>query len=113
MGEHALKNYRKRLDWLQNGSRELFGTIIEDKVCILIDTSSSMGSRLHIVREKLFQEQLINKEEFNLIHFGSKVDAWKNSLVTCNSKNLHEAWLWVQTLKACGSTNTYTAIKKA
>lgn len=114
--EHALKNYRKRLNWLQNGSRELFGTIVEEKVCLLIDTSSSMGSRLHIVREKLlklFQEQLINKEEFNIIHFGSKVEAWKNHLVTCNSKNLHEAWLWVQTLKANGSTNTYTAIKRA
>lgn len=44
-----------RIDWLQQGSRELFGTIIEDQVYILIDVSNSMENHLGLVKEKLFK----------------------------------------------------------
>lgn len=109
-----LERYRQRLEWLQKGSRELFGTIIEDRAVILIDTSSSMESRLPVVKEKLlklFKEQLVNKEKFNVIHFDSQAEAWKDHLVTCNGQNLDAAYQWVKTLQADGSTNTLQALK--
>lgn len=43
-----------RIDWLQQGSRELFGTVIESKVYFLIDTSASMSSNMQFVKDKLF-----------------------------------------------------------
>ena len=49
----ALEQYEKRIDWLSRGSRELFGTVIENNICILIDTSHSMQSSLDFVKKKL------------------------------------------------------------
>ena len=41
------------MDWLSKGSRELFGTVIENNICILIDTSQSMHLSLDFVKRKL------------------------------------------------------------
>jgi hypothetical protein len=49
----ALEQFEKRIDWLSKGSRELFGTVIENKICILIDTSQSMQLSLDFVKRKL------------------------------------------------------------
>lgn len=49
----ALEQYEKRIDWLSRGSRELFGTVIESNICILIDTSQSMQMSLDFVKRKL------------------------------------------------------------
>jgi len=43
-----------RIDWLQQGSRELFGTVIEDQIYILVDTSASMAPHIQFVKDKLF-----------------------------------------------------------
>ena len=50
----TLTALKQRIDWLQQGSRELFGTVIEDKIYILIDTSASMKPHLQFVKDKLF-----------------------------------------------------------
>merc|ERR1719494_1495775 len=103
----GLDSYRKRMDWLQQGSRELFGTIIEDQVTILIDTSASMASRLFLVKDKLyrlFQEQLRHKIKFNIIKFDSRVQAWRDRLVDCSTHNLDNAWQWIKGLSASGRT---------
>ena len=42
------------IDWLQQGSRELFGTVIENKIYFLIDTSASMATNIQFVKDKLF-----------------------------------------------------------
>ena len=46
---------RQRLSWLKRGSRELFGTLLETKIVIVVDTSVSMGKRLSMLKEKLQQ----------------------------------------------------------
>ena len=46
---------RQRLSWLKKGSRELFGTLLESKIVIVVDTSVSMGKRLSMLKEKLQQ----------------------------------------------------------
>ncbi|XP_066919600.1 von Willebrand factor A domain-containing protein 3B-like [Clytia hemisphaerica] len=111
-----LDKYKKRLDWLQRGSRELFGTIIENKVLILIDTSASMAVKIDIVKRKLLKlckEQLANKQKFNLVSFGSKVVSWRENMVKCTFDNLQNALQWLEELQVQGSTNTFGALSLA
>lgn len=50
----ALRAVQNRIDWLNQGSRALFGTLIEDQIYILIDTSESMVPSIQYVKDKLF-----------------------------------------------------------
>ncbi|XP_070554779.1 von Willebrand factor A domain-containing protein 3B-like [Ptychodera flava] len=112
----ALDAIQQRIDWLQQGSRELFGTIIEDQVYILIDSSSSMQPHLDLVKEKLIrlmEEQLRHKMKFNLIKFGTRAMMWRDRMVDVNESNLQSAWNWVRGLTVNGSTNTLAALKLA
>ncbi|XP_040281056.1 von Willebrand factor A domain-containing protein 3B [Bufo bufo] len=112
----ALDKMNRRIRWLQNGSRELFGTILEDQVYILIDTSHSMKDRLFLVKEKilqLMQEQLKDKKMFNFVKFDCKVEAWKPNLVEVNEENMKEAWCWIKELQVGSSTNTLKALQVA
>ena len=59
--EKVLGNCRDRLGWLKRGSRELFGTLLEDRVVLVIDTSSSMKDRLELVKDKI--QELIEVRE--------------------------------------------------
>jgi len=64
-----LDQYEKRIDWLSKGSRELFGTVIENNICILIDTSQSMQLSLDFVKRKLATLiQVIENYEIHHIH---------------------------------------------
>ncbi|KAM9320011.1 von Willebrand factor A domain-containing protein 3B [Gastrophryne carolinensis] len=110
----ALDRMERRVKWLQKGSRELFGTILEDRIYILIDTSHSMKDKLFLVKEKIFQlmqEQLKHKKMFNFVKFDSKVEAWKSKLAEVNEENLKEATYWVKELQVGGSTNTLKALQ--
>ncbi|CAD5114251.1 DgyrCDS3392 [Dimorphilus gyrociliatus] len=112
----ALESIQQRIDWLQQGSRELFGTVIEDQIYFLIDTSASMAPHIQFVKDKLFvlmQEQLRHKQKFNLVGFDSKCSPWKDRMVDVNEKNLQNAWEWIKGLECRGSTNTLAAIKTA
>ena len=51
--EKVLKRYVKRLQWLLSGSRKLFGTLVHDKICVLIDTSGSMDEHMGEMRKEL------------------------------------------------------------
>ena len=43
----------RSIQWLQRGSREIFGTVVEDVVYLLIDTSLSMQHHFSFVKEKI------------------------------------------------------------
>ncbi|ELT91033.1 hypothetical protein CAPTEDRAFT_168755 [Capitella teleta] len=112
----ALESLQQRVDWLSQGSRELFGTVIEDQVYFLIDTSSSMQPHIQFVKDKLFvlmQEQLRHKQKFNLVSFDSRAVSWKDRLVDVNEKSLHQGWSWIKELSCRGSTNTMGALRIA
>ncbi|KAL4230601.1 Von Willebrand factor A [Mactra antiquata] len=112
----ALRAVQRRIDWLNQGSRALFGTIIEDQIYIVIDTSESMVPSIQYVKDKLFllmQEQLKHKMKFNLIAFNSKAQVWQNRLVDVTETSLEGAWRWIQGLTCWGSTNTYSALQHA
>ncbi|OXB57503.1 hypothetical protein ASZ78_000235 [Callipepla squamata] len=112
----ALRQVERRIKWLQQGSRGLFGNVFEDDVCILIDTSQSMKDKLPLVKEKIFQliqEQLRHKKRFNFVKFSSQAVAWREKLAEVNEENLQDAWLWIKGLEARGTTNTLRALQIA
>ncbi|XP_064636642.1 von Willebrand factor A domain-containing protein 3B-like isoform X2 [Lineus longissimus] len=111
-----LKKINSRIDWLQQGSRALFGTVIEDDIVFLIDTSSSMEPSIQFVKDKIYtlmQEQLRHKQKFNIVSFNSRVCPWRDRLVEVTEENLQAAWQWVKNLSCSGSTNTMGALRFA
>ena len=111
-----LEKYERRIDWLSKGSRELFGTVIENNICILIDTSQSMQVSLDFVKRKLatlMQEQLQSKQRFNLLSFNSKIYPWRDRMVEVDEFNMASALDWINSLNAHGSTNTLGAMRFA
>ncbi|VDH98103.1 Hypothetical predicted protein [Mytilus galloprovincialis] len=112
----SLRSFHQRIDWLKQGSRALFGTVIEDQIYVLIDTSASMLPSITFVKDKLFilmQEQLRHKKKFNMVAFNSKAITWQNRMVDVTEQSLIGAWKWVQNLSCWGSTNTYAALQHA
>ncbi|KAK2189215.1 hypothetical protein NP493_113g03015 [Ridgeia piscesae] len=112
----TVKLYEQRLDWLSSGSRKIFGSVKEKSVLILIDVSMSNLSYLihiqHSVR-LLLEQQVANKDYFNMIAFSSSVKSWKPTLVPPTPENLQEAWRWVLDLHCEGSRNFLTALRAA
>jgi hypothetical protein len=58
--------YCFRLLWLKKGSRDVFGTVLENNIYVLIDTSKSMEHHLGFVKEKL---SLLIQVFINKIYF--------------------------------------------
>ncbi|XP_037670928.1 von Willebrand factor A domain-containing protein 3A isoform X2 [Choloepus didactylus] len=115
--EKVMRHYVQRLQWLLSGSRRLFGAILERKVCILLDTSGSMGPYLQQVKSELILliwEQLRKHcESFNLLSFAEGLHPWQDALVETTEAACHQAMKWVTHLEAQGSTSVLQALLKA
>ena len=64
--ERLLNDCRNRLCWLKQGSRELFGTLLEDRLVVVIDTSSSVKDRLDLIKRKIQELIAVSKNVTNL-----------------------------------------------
>ncbi|XP_059934373.1 von Willebrand factor A domain-containing protein 3A [Mesoplodon densirostris] len=115
--EKVMWCYVRRLQWLLSGSRRLFGAILERKVCIVLDTSGSMGPYLQQVKTELtllIWEQLWKHcDSFNLLNFAEGLQPWQDSLVGTTDTACHEAMQWVTNLHTQGSTSVLQALLKA
>ncbi|CAH1794480.1 unnamed protein product [Owenia fusiformis] len=112
----TVKLYERRVDWLSTDSRKLFGTISEKNIIILIDLSQSNFNYLVHIQHSLrlvFEQQLANKEYFNLIGFGSTARYWKQTMMKPTPENLQQAWKWVLDLQCEGSRNFMDALRLA
>ncbi|XP_031670162.1 von Willebrand factor A domain-containing protein 3A isoform X2 [Oncorhynchus kisutch] len=110
----AVAVLERRVQWLSSGSRQIWGTVCEQRVVIVVDMSMMIpGFSLHIQHSLrvLLEEQLANKHSFNIIAFGSAVRAWRERLALTSPENLQEAWQWVQGLQCSGSRNTMGALR--
>ncbi|XP_063790485.1 von Willebrand factor A domain-containing protein 3A isoform X2 [Pseudophryne corroboree] len=112
----AARTYEKRIDWLTKGSRRLWGTVCEKRVVLLLDISAE--NALHIIHIQhslrlLLEEQMANKDLFNIIAYGSDIQFWKSELVTATCENLQSAWKWVLALQCEGGRNVMGAIQRA
>ncbi|KAG3259467.1 von Willebrand factor A domain containing 3A [Ictidomys tridecemlineatus] len=115
--EKVMRCYVQRLQWLLSGSRRLFGTILESKVCVLLDTSGSMGPYLQQMKTELILliwEQLRKHcDSFNLLSFAEGLQPWQDTLVETTDAACHKAMQWVTHLQAHGSTSVLQALMKA
>ncbi|XP_072275035.1 von Willebrand factor A domain-containing protein 3A [Pyxicephalus adspersus] len=108
--------YEKRIDWLTKGSRRIWGTICEKRVILLVDTS--IENAMHIIHIQhslrlLLEEQMGNKDLFNIISFGNDIQFWKPSMALATLENLQSAWKWILNLQCEGGRNVLSAIKRA
>nr|XP_048286275.1 von Willebrand factor A domain-containing protein 3B isoform X2 [Myodes glareolus] len=112
----ALTRIQRRIKWLQDGSRVLFGKVCGDCIYILIDTSHSMTSKLDLVKDKIIRliwEQLRYKRKFNFVAFDGQATAWREKLAEINEDHLEQAESWIRNIKVGSSTNTLNALKIA
>ncbi|XP_022382371.1 von Willebrand factor A domain-containing protein 3A isoform X3 [Enhydra lutris kenyoni] len=115
--EKVMRRYVQRLQWLLSGSRRLFGAVLESRVCILVDTSGSVGPALQQVKTELILliwEQLRKHcDSFNLLSFAEDLRLWRDTLVETTDAACHEAMQWVTHLGAQGGTSILQALLKA
>ncbi|XP_074775453.1 von Willebrand factor A domain-containing protein 3A [Athene noctua] len=108
--------YEKRIDWLSAASRRIWGSVCERRVVILVDISVTNSMYIihiqHCLR-LLLEEQMSNKDYFNIIAFGSDAVPWQLELVPSQPENLQNAWRWVLSLQCEGSRNFMSALRRA
>ncbi|XP_057633972.1 von Willebrand factor A domain-containing protein 3A isoform X3 [Chionomys nivalis] len=112
----AVQMYEQRLQWLSLGSRRIWGTVCERRVVILLDVSVTNSMYIIHIQHSLrllLEEQMSNKDHFNIIAFGSTVESWRPELVPVSHDNLQSAWRWVLGLQCQGSRNVLGALRKA
>ncbi|XP_054068920.1 von Willebrand factor A domain-containing protein 3A isoform X2 [Rissa tridactyla] len=108
--------YEKRIDWLSVASRRIWGSVCETRVVILLDISVTNSTYIIHIQHSLrllLEEQMSNKDYFNIIAFGSDVVPWQLELVPSQPENLENAWRWVLGLQCKGSRNFMSALRRA
>nr|XP_033770680.1 von Willebrand factor A domain-containing protein 3A isoform X2 [Geotrypetes seraphini] len=114
--DKTVKMYEKRINWLSTDSRRIWGTVCEQRVVILVDISITNSMYIIHIQHSLrllFEEQISNKDFFNVIAFGSDIMPWKPEMVPSDPENLQSAWKWVLSLQCGGSRNFLSALKRA
>nr|XP_048316113.1 von Willebrand factor A domain-containing protein 3A isoform X2 [Myodes glareolus] len=112
----AVQMYEERLQWLSLGSRGIWGTVCQRRVVILLDVSVTNSVYIIHIQHSLrllLEEQMSNKDHFNIIAFGSTVESWRPELVPVSHDNLQSAWRWALGLQCQGSRNVLGALQKA
>ncbi|XP_067318576.1 von Willebrand factor A domain-containing protein 3A [Anolis sagrei] len=112
----AIDLYDKRIQWLLQGSRKMFGIVQGSKTGVLVDTSDiSCKPRLCEFQRDLLlliDEQLCYMKELYLLSFGTEVSSLWEKPQAISVNVLHEARQWVQGLKPSGGSNLLKALKK-
>ncbi|XP_017389851.1 von Willebrand factor A domain-containing protein 3A isoform X4 [Cebus imitator] len=112
----TMRMYERRIEWLSLASRRIWGTVCEKRVVILLDISATNSMYIIHIQHSLrllLEEQLSNKDYFNLIAFGSTIESWRPEMVPMSHDNLQSAWRWVLNLRCQGSRNVLSALRKA
>nr|XP_060642624.1 von Willebrand factor A domain-containing protein 3A [Anolis sagrei ordinatus] len=112
----AIDLYDKRIQWLLQGSKKMFGIVQGSKTGVLVDTSDiSCKPRLCEFQRDLLlliDEQLCYMKELYLLSFGTEVSSLWEKPQAISVNVLHEARQWVQGLKPSGGSNLLKALKK-
>ncbi|KAM9556255.1 von Willebrand factor A domain-containing protein 3A isoform 1-T1 [Guaruba guarouba] len=113
---NMVRIYEKRIDWLSVASRRIWGSVCERRVVILVDVSVTNSMYIIHIQHSLrllLEEQMSNKDCFNIIAFGSDIVPWQLELVPSQPENLQKAWRWVLSLQCKGSRNLMSALRRA
>ncbi|XP_071616839.1 von Willebrand factor A domain-containing protein 3A isoform X2 [Heliangelus exortis] len=114
--DKMIRIYEKRIDWLSVASRRIWGSVCERRVVILVDVSVSNSMYIIHIQHSLrllLEEQMSNKDFFNIIAFGSDIVPWQLEMVSSQPENLQNAWRWVLSLQCKGSRNLMSALRRA
>ncbi|EHB13197.1 von Willebrand factor A domain-containing protein 3A [Heterocephalus glaber] len=112
----AMQMYERRVEWLSLASRRIWGTICEKRVVVLLDISVTNSMFIIHIQHSLrllLEEQLSNKDLFNLVAFGSTIESWRPEMVPVSHDSLQRAWRWALGLQCQGSMNVLGALRKA
>ncbi|XP_053327974.1 von Willebrand factor A domain-containing protein 3A [Spea bombifrons] len=112
----VVKTYERRIEWLTNSSRRPWGTVCEKRVVLLVDVSEP--NSMHIIHIQhclrlVLEEQMANKDLFNVIAYGSDIKTWNSEMVPPTAEHLQNAWRWVLSLQCDGGRNVLAALKAA
>ncbi|KAL8175481.1 UNVERIFIED_CONTAM: hypothetical protein K2H54_026198, partial [Gekko kuhli] len=113
----AIDLYDKRIQWLLQDSRKLFGVIHGSRIGVLVDTSDiTCGPRLLDFQKDLLclvDEQLCYVKRLYFLSFGTEVSPLWEESKPVNVDVLYEVRQWVKALKPSGGCNLLKALKKA
>ncbi|XP_061456287.1 von Willebrand factor A domain-containing protein 3A [Rhineura floridana] len=108
--------YDRRIEWLLQGSRKMFGVIQGKNTGVLVDASDvSCGPRLRDFQRdllSLIDEQLCYMKKLYFISFGTELSSLWEEPKAIDMNVLHEARQWVLELKPSGGCNLLKALKK-
>lgn len=111
---HLVKIYEQRINWLASASRKIFGTVVERNALFLLDMSAANVNYLvHIQHSMrmLMEQQMSNKDYFNLVAFGSEVRFFSKTMVRVTEASLQAGWKWILGLECAGSRNLLGAMR--
>ncbi|CAF3780229.1 unnamed protein product [Rotaria sordida] len=89
---------RKRLLFITNGSRRLFGTIGEPNVCLICDCKTfdhRIFNQFQVSLTNLLKEQIIKIKKFNIIWVSNDNEQFREQPVDANASNIDRAIDWI------------------
>nr|XP_055040056.1 von Willebrand factor A domain-containing protein 3A isoform X4 [Misgurnus anguillicaudatus] len=114
---NAVHLFERRVHYLnRTGSLQIWGAVCEQRVQVLLDMSGiNLHYQLHIQHaiRLLLQEQLPNRQSFNVTVFGSDVKSWQEKMVPTTHENLQAVWQWIRRTECSGGRNTLAALQNA
>ncbi|KAF5903653.1 von Willebrand factor A domain-containing protein 3A, partial [Clarias magur] len=115
--ERVLQRYAHRMQWLLSGSKRVFGCVLERDVCVLLDVSGSMSSRLASLQRELTSliwDQLhANRLRFSMVAFSEEVRVWQDELVEASEERCRDVITWLGQLNTHGGTSILHALQAA
>jgi len=98
-------------------ARSVFGTIVEEKVALVIDASGSLAVYLDDIKAALnsviFQQFNKSNKSFNLVSYSDKVFSFRPDLVDCEAENITNALRFCEGIQAGGNTSVLQAVETA
>jgi hypothetical protein len=98
-------------------ARSVFGTIVEEKVALVIDASGSLSVYLDDIKAALnsviFQQFNKSNKKFNLVSYSDKVFSFRPDLVDCEPENITNGLRFCEGIQAGGNTSVLQAVETA
>ncbi|XP_037663049.1 von Willebrand factor A domain-containing protein 3B isoform X2 [Choloepus didactylus] len=97
----AIASYKRRMNWLTSGSRQVFGVILEQCVTIVLDLGDVREEELPLCRDALtmvLREQVAHLTSFNLMCVSQEPVKWREDAAPVTEPSISAAVKWVEHL---------------
>ncbi|KAI3389802.1 hypothetical protein SNEBB_007925 [Seison nebaliae] len=113
--ETAITMFEHRLQWLQSGSCQTFGSLLEEVVLVVVDLRGKNTKYTYNIQNALrllLEEQMNNKKYFNIILCKQNFETYSKMFVKTSEEQLNLAWLWILENGYCSGTCNLTKTVK-